>query len=190
MALRTATRLRRDRAFLLGLLGGVVVAAAGLVGYIAVPALAASGDPTEAVVSSGIDLLGRPLWYHGIVLVVPSCAASLAGTLLVRRWGLTGWAPVAKLAGGIVGVPFVTIVVTYVVTAVGVGVAFATTPTGSLSEGVVLFVVFTVYALIFGLLVAFVAAFVVVPGVLLGAASGYLLARGIVRVSGARSADE
>lgn len=191
MPLRIVSRLRRDRAFLLGILCGTLVSVAGLVGYVGVPLL--TGEErhvVEAAASAGFDLAGHPPWYHAAVVVLPSFVASAAGTLLLRQWGLTGRAPVAKLAGGIVLTPLLAIVVAYVITAVAVGAAMGLSAARTPFEAVVGVVGIAAFALIFGVLAVAIAVAVVVPGTLLGTAAGYLLARAVRRASGDGHVDE
>lgn len=138
MALRIVSRLRRDRAFLLGPLCGTLVSVAALAGYVGVPLL--TGEErhvVEAAASAGFDLAGRSLPYHAVVVVLPSFLASTAGTLLLRRWGLTGRTPVLELASGIVLSPILAIVVAYVVTAVAVGATMGLSAARSPFEAVV-----------------------------------------------------
>ncbi|WP_152529808.1 hypothetical protein [Candidatus Halobonum tyrrellensis] len=191
MPLRVVSRLRRDRAFLLGLLCGTLVSVAGLVGYVGVPVVAGDHPSlVEGAASAGFDMAGRPLAYHGLVVVLPSFVASAAGTLLLRRWGLTGRGPLLELAGGIVLTPLLAIVLAYAVTAVGVGAAMGLSSGGAPGDALVGSVAITVWALIFGVFAVAIAVAIVVPGVLLGTAAGYLVALGVIRAGGAAPVDE
>lgn len=98
--------IRRDRALSFGLLGGTLTALTGLIGYIVVPVL--SGEEQfliDSAMSAGFQILGRPLWYHVTVLLLPSFTSTLVGTLLVHRSGVTGRRQPVKLLGSIFTLP-------------------------------------------------------------------------------------
>lgn len=174
----------RDRAFFLGLLGGTLTSVAGVSGYIVVPFL--TGEVKyllNAAMNAGFGMPGFPLWYHGIVLFLPSFLASLVGTLLVRRWGLTGRTSVLKLIGGVVGVPIAVLLMAYLITAVGFGISASITLAEESPISAVFGVfVFTGLALAFGLIAVGFATAIVVPGISLGATCGYVLAYGLIRL--------
>lgn len=111
----------RDRASLLGVLGGGFTALSAVGGYYVVPLV--TGD----VGITGVTRLGlQPFWesteaYHAAVLVTPSFLATLAGILLARRWGSTQRVTDAKIVAGNVLTPVVTAVGLYALTASVIG---------------------------------------------------------------------
>jgi hypothetical protein len=112
-------------------------------------------------------------------------ALALGGTLLARRRGLDGRAADATVVGGVVIVPVLAVVGLYAVSAVGYGMALGSGP-ATLAERLGFGLAFTLWSLLFGFLALIVWLVIVVVAESLGAVAGYLLARGIVRLTGRR----
>jgi len=177
---------RADPALRLGLACGGVATLAALIGYVLVP-WAASGEWNVfgVIVGVAIGTTRIPLWRHVAVLVAVPLALALGGTLLARRRGLDGRAADATVVGGVVIVPVLAVVGLYAVSAVGYGMALGSGP-ATLAERLGFGLAFTLWSLLFGFLALIVWLVIVVVAESLGAVAGYLLARGIVRLTGRR----
>ncbi|MBX0297367.1 hypothetical protein [Haloarcula nitratireducens] len=140
-------------------------------------------DVTEPLAGAATRMTTHPVWYHGIVIVLPSLVVSLLGTLILNRWGLTGAVPALKFLGGILLVPSAAVFLAYLVTAVVIGVVWGTAGAAENPVYAVFGVfVFTGLSLALGFLFMMIALVIVVTGVVLGASVGYLVARGLIRV--------
>lgn len=179
----TIALVYNDRPTSLGLLAGTLVAAVAVGVYIGRPLLTGEYyDVTEPLVGAAIRMAAHSVWYHGIVIVLPSLVVSLVGTLFLNRWGLTGAVPALKLLGGILLVPSAAVFTAYLVTAVLIGVVWGTA--GAAEDPVYAVFgafVFTGLSLALGFLFTMVALAIVVTGVALGASGGYLVAWGLIR---------
>jgi hypothetical protein len=176
-------RLRGDRAFVIGLCGGTVTSLAGIVAYVLVPYLqgSASGFGTP-LVDGAVAFTGvSPLVHVVVLVVVPFVTTTVAVTVAHRR-GLSTRSHDLKVVGSIVLVPVATVIVLYFVGAVTLGLWWALGGVGdALYERFFTAVGITGFALIFGLFFMFAIAAAVLVGELLGAGSGYLLARRLSR---------
>jgi len=183
MALRSLLgRARRDRALVIGLLGGAVTSLTGIVAYFLVPYL--RGDVPnlgEALVSGAMEFFGFSPVYHVFVLVVVPFVCTVVGVLVARRQGLSGQAIDAKIVGGIVLLPFVTALALFIVTVVGIGVYFGLGPEMALYERVMVAVGVAFLGLAIGAIFGIFIAAVVLLGESAGAGAGYLLARRLTR---------
>jgi hypothetical protein len=184
MGLRSLVgRARGDRALVLGLLGGSITSLAGVVAYFLVPYF--TGDAAslgDAFLNGAVDFGSFSPLYHAVVLVVVPFLTTVAVVLAARKRGLSTRTHDLKVVGGIVALPFLTTIALYFLIAVGFGLA-AGLRVGDLElyERVLGAAGFTAWALIFGLFFLLFVAAAVLVGELVGAGSGYLLARRLSR---------
>lgn len=181
---RVVSAILLNRALSLGLFGGLLVSAIGLFGYIAVPVLTGEDQYLlNAVMSAAVSMLGQPLWYHGIVLLLPSFAFSLVGTLLVHRWRFAWRDSILMLTGSIVVVPLVVVCIIYlgIPVALGIGAGASSAEEGFISVAISFFT-FAGLGLALGFLFFVIALVIVLGSLSLGTIGGYLLAYGIIRI--------
>jgi len=176
-------RIQGDRALAVGLVGGSVTSVVGVVAYVLVPYL--RGDASglgAALVDGAVQFTGFSPLYHAVVLVVVPFVTTTVAVSIARQRGLSARTHDLKVVGGIVLAPFTTVFVFYLVAAVVVGFTMTAGGAGSeLFERVIGVVGFTGYALIFGVFFLLIVGAVVLVGELVGAGSGYLLARRLSR---------
>jgi hypothetical protein len=176
-------RIRGDRALVVGLLGGSVTSLAGVVAYVLLPYLRgqASGLAT-ALVDGAVGFTGFSPLYHAVVLVIVPFVTTVVAVSVARRRGLSTRVHDLKVVGSIVLAPFTTVVVLYFVGAVGVGLAMGSSGDNfALYERLLGIAGMTGFALIFGTFFLLIVGVVVLVGELVGAGSGYLLARRLSR---------
>ena len=178
-----AGRARGDGALVLGLLGGSVTSFAGVVAYFVVPYL--TGDAAslgDAFLNGAVEFTSFSPLYHAVVLVVVPFVTTVVAVSVARRRGLATWSHDFKVVGGIVSLPFLTVVALYFLIAVGIGFSFALSGVDQdLFGRFVGAAGFTAWALIFGLFFLMIVGAAVLAGELVGAGSGYLLARRLSR---------
>ena len=174
-------RFRGDRAFVVGLCGGAVTATAGVVAYVLVPYLRGDSEFGGSLAGGAVGFTEFSPLYHVAVLVVVPFLTTVAAVTATRRRGLSTRVHDTKVVGSIVLVPFTTVVVLYFTGAVEIGLRMASSGDYALYERVLVTAGLTTFALIFGLFFMLLIATVVLAGELLGAGSGYLLARRLSR---------
>lgn len=174
-----AERVRRDRALVIGLIGGTVTSFAGVVAYVLVPTLT---DPAsslrDVILIGGIQFWGYTPLYHAVVLVLVPFVTTVVAVVAARQRGLSTWRHDLKVVGCIVYGPISTLFVLYLVGAVLVGFTMHNVSADApLYQLVATIAVVIVLTLLFGAIYPLVVGSVVFAGELVGAGSGYLLAR-------------
>jgi hypothetical protein len=152
-----------------------------LAGYVFVPVLTGAQPSLVEAALGATDPSGFLLAYHAAVVFLPPFVLALCGTVLVRARGFTGRWTDGLVLGGIVVSPLMTVLLTYMLTAVGVGVLIA-----SAGDSPDLLVVpfATTFALLFGLPFALVGGLTVLGVEGFAAGAGYLCARRVWRLGG------
>lgn len=184
MGLRNLVRRARgDRALVIDLGGGAVTSLAGIVAYFLVPFLTGSAATVgDALINGAVEFTGFSVLYHAVVLVVVPFLTTVTAVSLARRRGLSTRSHDLKVVGGIVFVPFATVFLLYFVIAVAIGIAFgASSVEFQLYERIVGAAGITAWALIFGVFFFVFVGTAVLLAELVGAGSGYLLARRLSR---------
>lgn len=178
-----AVRAREDGALVIGLVGGSIASLAGLVAYFQVPyALGGSSTPGEAIVDGAFEFMSVSPLYHAVALVVVPFVCTAVAVVGARERGLSGRSTDLKIVGSIVLIPFTTVVVVFLLTAVGIGVTigFGVTEAVWYERILVTVGVSMLGVLVGGIFLLFVASVVLVAEIV-GAGSGYLLARRLSR---------
>ena len=159
-----------DRAVRAGVVGGGVTALAGLLGYVVWPLVAGGGgDPVLGAFTAVVE---RPLWYHLLVLVGPAFVVAFVATWTTHD-ARTGD---RKLLASLVAVPLVAAFLTYVVSALWVGLTSAAGSTEPVTR-VLASMVYALFALAVGGLFFLAVGIVVVVAVGVGTGAGYFAAR-------------
>jgi len=172
-------RVRADSALVFGLVGGAIASLAGLVAYFLVPyALGRSSTLGEAIVDGAFEFMSVSPLYHVVALVVVPFVCTVVAVLAARERGLSGPGVDLKIVGAIVLLPFTTVIVVFLLTAVGIGVTigFGATEAVWYERLLVSASISILGILIGGIFLLFVASVVLVAEIV-GASSGYLLAR-------------
>jgi hypothetical protein len=168
---------------MLGLLGGGLVAVAGLVGYVVVPLVTGDLSNNETALIPWFKVTRSSNLYHFVVLVVPSFLATFVGVIQARRWGLKSRIADVVIVGQIIAVPFVMAFVSYLAAALWIGLSFL--GSGSLANPV-LFAIGMLYfvflSLIIGLAFASLVFLIVLLAVGAGSVGGYLSARTVIYI--------
>jgi len=176
-------RARGDSALVVGLTGGGIASLAGIVAYFLVPyALGRSSSLGEAIVNGAFEFMSVSPLYHVVALVVVPFVCTVVAVRVARKRGLSGRSTDLKIVGSIVLIPFTTVIVVFLLTAVGIGatIGFGATEAAWYERILVTAGVSMLGILIGGIFLLFVATVVLVAEIV-GAGSGYLLARRLSR---------
>lgn len=167
-----------------GVVGGLVVAVVGIVGYVFRPVVTGV-EPRllNAVIDTGFYLNDQPLWQHGLFLTLPSFAVALVGSVLVgqRDWG--DRLPGLRVGAGVVGTVVLVVIGVYLLTAVAFGLVVGLFgDTGGVLIRISSSILFIGFALMFGAIALALSLPVLVGAVGVGAVCGVVMGRGLVQL--------